>query len=167
MPTRSSGRRSRETFFSRVAKVGINPCIEVPDAVIQALLRQATKPVGPIPVAGIVDGAAFRATVVKFRGKWRLYFNTQMRRDAGVGVGDEVVVSLTFDPEPRVPPIPPLLRAALPDDEDAARRWEALAPSRRKEILAYLNSLKTQASVERNVAKIMSQLRRPSPAARG
>jgi hypothetical protein len=109
----------------------------------------------------MLDRKPFRTSLVRFRGKSRLYLNTQMRRDADVDVGDVVSISLAFDPKPRVQPIPLLLRTALRADAAARRQWEALRPSHRKEILAYLNSLKTRIGVERNVAKVLAQLRDP------
>lgn len=147
-------------FVVKVHKLGINPCVDVPERIVNALLRDAKKQSGPVQVKGTLDGAAFETSVVKYSGGWRLYLNTQMRKDAGVDVGDIVHFTLQYDPVPRVrvPPMPETLRVALAKNKYAKERWHLQPRSRRKEILAYLNSLKTKESLERNVCKIIKML---------
>jgi hypothetical protein len=152
---------SVEAFSARVHKLGINPCVDVPEPVVAALLRAAGKSKGPVPVKGELEGAPFEATVVRYRGAWRLYLNTAMRKNAGVGVGDAVRIILAHDPVPRMPPMPEALRVALAVNTAAKARWRLQPSSRRKEILAYLNSLKTRVSLERNVRKVIETLTRP------
>jgi len=55
-------------------------------------------------------------------------------------------------------PLPSALREALDSDAKAKTAWEALAPSRQREILTYLNFLKTSAALERNVHKMIAEL---------
>ena len=50
------------------------------------------------------------------------------------------------------------LREALEENPQAKAAWEALSPSRRREILSYLNFLKTPAALERNVQKTIAGL---------
>ena len=125
---------------------------------VNNLLRSAGRRSGPVPVEGTVDGTPIRATVVKYQGAWRLYLNLEFRRAARVGIDDVVDVSLRFDPKPRVLPIPAALRGALARNSAAKAKWERLAPSHRKESLAYLNALKTKASLGRNVRKTLRRL---------
>jgi hypothetical protein len=146
------------TFSAKVHKLGINPCVDVPEKVVGALLRAAEKEKGPVQVKGALNNADFAATLVKYSGAWRLYLNTQMRKDADVGVGDTVCISLSYDPIPRMPPTPQELRKALSDNEQAKQVWRLQPSSRRREILAYLNSLKTQESLEHNVQKAVKML---------
>jgi uncharacterized protein YdeI (YjbR/CyaY-like superfamily) len=89
-----------------------------------------------------------------------------MREAAGVGVGDEVRVRLKPDRASRELPVPPALREALRANPEAQEAWQAIAPSRRREILTYLDFLKTPAALERNVRKVIAILlaeRRPGP----
>ena len=73
----------------------------------------------------------------------------------GVDVGDAVHIALECDPVPRVPPMPEALRTALAADGRAKERWHSLPSSRRKEFLAYLDSLKAEEGLRRNVAEVL------------
>jgi hypothetical protein len=141
-------------FTARIDKVGINPCVDVPESVSQAFgLR------GSIPVQGTVDGHEFRSTLVPLGGgRHRLYINTAMRKGAGVDVGDTVTIEVELDTKPRMLPEPAQLSRALRDNPAAQTAWDALTPSRRKEILSYLNWLKRPESLQRNVEKTLAQL---------
>ena len=143
-----------ERFSAIITKVGINPCVDVPAQVSTALKKK-----GYIPVRGTLNGHAFRTGLVSLGGgRHRLFINGQMRKDAGVDVGDRIDVVLDYDPEPRRVPVPQQLTDALDADPAARGAWEALTPSRRKEILAYLNSLKREDSLQRNVERTIREL---------
>lgn len=146
------------TFNARVGIVGINPNVIVPEKTVAALLRLANKEKGPVAVRGVLNDVAFIATVVRYSGAWRLYLNGRMRKDAGVNVGDRVGVSLVCDPVPRMPPTPDELRAALAADAPAKAAWRLKPSSRRREVLVYLNTLKTKTSLKRNVGKVIASL---------
>ena len=150
--------KTTERFLAVVHKVGINPCVDVPEHAVSELLRSAGKNGGPVPVQGTVGQTPITATVVKYQGAWSLYLNTEMRRNAGVDANDVVDVSIRFDPKPRVLPIPVDLRLALRDNKRAKAKWEQLAPLHRREFLGYLNSLKTKESLHRNVKKTIRLL---------
>jgi uncharacterized protein YdeI (YjbR/CyaY-like superfamily) len=98
---------------------------------------------------------------VKYKGKWRLYANGDMMKASGVSVGDIVDVELEFDPEQRTVPIPPRFKTVLDSDKASADAFAALTPGRQKEILRYLGSLKTEASLDRNIQRVLTQLRSP------
>ena len=146
-------------FSATVHKLGINPCVDVPEPVVTRLLHAACRTSGPVPVKGTINQTPIVATVVKYQGAWRLYLNSEMRRVSGVDVGDTVTVTLSFDPRPRVLPIPKQLEQALGKHRKAKAIWDQLAPSHRREYLSYLNSLKTAATLERNVEKVIRSLR--------
>jgi uncharacterized protein YdeI (YjbR/CyaY-like superfamily) len=86
-----------------------------------------------------------------------------MRRAANKDVGDRVTVDLEFDPEPRLVPMPPMFKRALSKNPAAKAAFEAMAPSRRKEILRYLASLKTEVSLRRNVDIVIGHLHGQKP----
>lgn len=139
----------------------INPVVDVPDEVLEYLCKKAGRNKGPIPVKGKLNGKKFIQTVVKYQGAWRLYLNGEMRKSAGIGGsgrGDIAHVELDFDPAPRTVPMPPLLEKALTKNKPAKAAFEALAPSRQKEILRYLGSMKAEESLARNVEKVVKQL---------
>ena len=54
--------------------------------------------------------------------------------------------------------VPKALKEVLEVDKKSRDAWGKLASSRRSEILAYLNSLKTSESLERNVRKVLEGL---------
>lgn len=152
-----------ESFSARMRKIGVNPYVHVPDDVLQGLFKRAGTSKGPVPVRGRLNGKPFRQTVVKFRGAWRLYLNTQMRKDAGIDVGDDARVQLTFDTRPRIVPMHPRFSSALSRDPKAKTAFGRLAPSHQKEILRYLYSLKTEESLVRNIDKVVRRLRGERP----
>ncbi|MAG35029.1 MAG: hypothetical protein CL878_02085 [Dehalococcoidia bacterium] len=133
---------------------GINPYVDVPQPVSDILSRRRN-----ISVVGTIDGKTFRSTFVPLGGgRHRLYVNGAMRQAAGVGVGDRIAISARYDLEPREQPVPPELLAALEADPAAQAEWEAWTPSRRKDVLVYLNWLKKPVTVQRNVEKVLRQL---------
>lgn len=81
-----------------------------------------------------------------------------MRHATEVSVGDAVKVSLAFDPGKRILPIPKELRMALAKNKRAGIVWQKLPPSHQKEYLSYLNSLKSEEALERNVKKTIQML---------
>jgi uncharacterized protein YdeI (YjbR/CyaY-like superfamily) len=89
---------------------------------------------------------------------WRLYLNTEMRKAANADVGDEVTIEIHFDGSTRIVPMPPLFSHALSKNKHAKTAFEKLAPSRQKEILRYLNSLKQPETLERNIQKVIQYL---------
>jgi len=140
-------------FRAKVLKIGVNPYVLLPQKVLKAIFVQAAKDKGPIPVKGKLDGHGFQQTLVKYSGKWRLYLNTPMRKAAGKDVGDEVKVHLEADLKERIIAIHPELEAALHKNKRAKSIFDALPPSRKKEIIRYINHLKTDESRKRNIVR--------------
>ena len=87
-------------------------------------------------------------------GDFRLHLNGIVRRASGTKVGDHLNVEVAFDEEYRSGPTDPMpydLRRGLKVNGVAAAAWRSLPPSRQKEILRYLNRLKSPESRVRNV----------------
>src|SRR5215212_4505998 len=146
------------SFSAKILKIGINPYVGVPAAVLESIFEQAGKTKGPIPIRGTVNGKRFTQTLVKYQGAWRLYINGPMRDAAGIDVGDQARIRLEVDPRPRTEPIHPKFTPALDRNKTAQIAFEKLVASRQKEILRYLNSLKTEESLDRNIEKVMQHL---------
>jgi Bacteriocin-protection, YdeI or OmpD-Associated/Domain of unknown function (DUF1905) len=146
------------SFSAKILKIGINPYVAVPAAVLRVLFRQAQKDKGPIPVRGSLNGYEFMQTLVKYSGKWRLYLNTPMRKAAGIDVGDTANVQIEFDSHPRTIEMHPALKQALSKNKTAASVFSKLTPSYQKEIIRYINSLKTKESVDKNIKKAIEHL---------
>ena len=146
------------TFSTKIAIIGINPYVLLPAPVLKELFKQAGKDKGPIPVKGTLNGHAFTQTLVKYSGKWRLYLNTPMRQAAGIGVGDIARVELFFDPAPQTLIMHAELEKALAKNKKAQKAFEQLSPYRQKEIIRYINSLKSEVSVQKNISKALNHL---------
>ncbi len=147
-----------KSFSAKIFIIGINPYVLLPEAVLQSLFKQAGKDKGAIPVRGTLNGNAFTQTLVKYSGKWRLYFNTPMRKAAGIDTGDTANVKIEYDPEPHIIPMHPKLQDVLQQNKKAKAVFENLTPSRQKEILRYIGSLKSEISVITNVEKVIKNL---------
>jgi hypothetical protein len=142
-------------FTAGIHLLGINPYVDVPDGIWDGIGRSSS-----IPVKGTINQFPFRSTLVPVKsGPHRLYINQGMRKGAGIGVGDMVEILLEYDPDPREEPVPGLLSRALGRDEAARSAWDSLVPSRRREILRYLNSLKGEEALRRNVTKVLKKIR--------
>ena len=171
--------------FSATVKIdGINPYVVVPARTVAALgidhpqavrlrlerasgarpaqkrgAKLARDAAQLIAIGRLTADAWFRTTLVRQRTTLRVYLDTWMREDAGVAVGDRVRLTLKADTASRELAIPAPLHQALGADTNAMAAWNALPPSRRREILTYLTFLKTPAALERNVRKVIGQLR--------
>jgi hypothetical protein len=151
-------------FSAKLAIIGVNPHLVPPKAVVEALFKKAGRePKGPLQIKGLLRGKAYRQTLVKYAGAWRLYLNGPMLKDTGLALGDLTSISVDFDPKPRIEPMPRPLAAALKKSAKARSAFAKLSPSRRKEILRYLNFSKTEATLLRNVGHVMTQLRGGKP----
>jgi hypothetical protein len=147
-------------FSAVIGKVGINPCVDVPERVSKSI-----KKTGYIPVTGTLNGFSMRATLVPAgNGRHRLYINTEMRKKANVAVGDLIHLALALDTKPRDVPMPQAFAAALESNEKAKVAFEKLPPSHQKEILVYLNYLKKPETLKRNVEKVINFLLKQEPA---
>jgi len=147
-----------QSFSAKISKIGINPCVLVPAPVLSALFKEAGRDKGHIPVKGTVNGYSFVQTLVKCSSKWRLYINTPMLKGAGIAVNDKVSINIQLDTEERNTPMHPALQAALQKNKKAIDVFDRLPPSRQKEIKRYINHLKTDAAVQKNVQRAIDFL---------
>ena len=145
-------------FAAKIGKLGINPVVDPPDKVLEYIFARACRSSGPISVCGKINGFEFIQTLVKYRGAWRLYVNTEMLRASGLSVHDVAQIEIEYDPRPRDVAIPKLFASALERNSTAKTAFQKLPPSRQKEILKYLGALKSRNSLERNVDKVIDQL---------
>jgi hypothetical protein len=138
-----------QRFFATIYKIGINFAVDVPPEVSMAFGTR-----GSVPVVGMVNGLPLKATLVPMgKGRHRLFLNGETRKALGVGEGDTAEVSVSLDTEPRIRPMPPEFQEALDKNIEAKDAWEKLSPSHQKEILSYLNHLKSPEALKRNIDK--------------
>ncbi|MBI1779971.1 MAG: YdeI/OmpD-associated family protein [Sphingobacteriales bacterium] len=145
-------------FKATIEIIGVNPYVLLPETVLNNLFKEAGKDKGPIPVKGIIEGHAYVQTLVKYRGKWRLYINGPMIKTAKKDVGDTVNMTVEFDAAERTHTIHPKLAKALLKNKEAKKVFEKLSPYKQKEIIRYINHLKSKEAVERNIKRAISFL---------
>ena len=94
-------------------------------------------------------------------GDFYLYLNGIMRAAFETSIGDRIRVEIAFDESYRNGPqhrMPNWFKDALARDPKAGANWDALIPSRKKEVLRYLAQLKSAEACSRNLAKAMQVL---------
>lgn len=119
----------------------------------------------PLPVLVTVDGKPdppWRINLMPAGdGSFYLYLHGDVRKASGTGVGDRVRIALDFDAAYRNGPLHPMpgwFLAPLDANRKARKAWDALTPSRQKEILRYLSWLKSDAARQRNVERALKVL---------
>ena len=140
-----------QRFTAMIYKQGTNPYVDVPVRVSRAFADHARA--GRIIVEGKLDEASVRATLVPVgKGRHRLYVNGGMRSAARVGVGDTVAFELqatAFDAVGR----PADVIAALHQVEGAEAAFAALSPSHRRELLRYVDDVRTVQTRRRRIQR--------------
>ena len=147
-----------KSFSAKIQIIGINPYVLLPASVLKYIFQKAGKDKGAIPVQLKVGDKDFFQNLVKYSGKWRLYLNTPMRKAVGKDVGDIINIQVDFDPKPRTTPMHTKLKKAFKENSHAKKAFEKLNLSRQKEILRYINFLKSEESIERNIHLVISHL---------
>jgi hypothetical protein len=144
-------------FSAAIYKVGINACVDVPERVTAKM----TAVRGYIPVKGFIGKYAFTQTLVPVKERpHRLYVNGPMLKGSSVSVGQLATFVIAQVPpgKKRAEPVPALLKQELAKGKLTAKFFQ-LVPSRQKEILKYLNHLKTPGAMKRNVDRIVRNLK--------
>ena len=145
-------------FSAKISKIGINPYVHLPLRILKEIFKQADKNKSPIPVTIKIEPENFIQNLVRYKGEWRLYLNTPMRKAAGKDVGDTVTIDIEFDVNERIVAMHPKLEAALAKNKEAKNIYDSLPVSRQKEILKYIIFLKTEDSLDRNINRAIEFL---------
>jgi hypothetical protein len=150
-------------FKAKIYKVGINPCVKVPLRITKQMIPLK----GYITIQGKIKNHNFIQTLVPVKGEgYRLYVNGPMLKGSGTKLGDMVNFEIKQDVKQknRMPLMNKMLEKELKEN-NLLESFEKLIPSRRKDILRYLNNLKSQDTLIRNVDKVIKALRgiEPSP----
>jgi hypothetical protein len=141
-------------FTQTISIVGVNPYVTVPLKIAKTFGKK-----GFVPVKIKVNGHPFLANLVPVgEGRHRLYLHGIMRKKVLAQVGDKVTIELTYDPKLRVEPMSKSLAKMLKTSPPGYRNWKNLSPSRRKEVNRYLNRLKSDEVLKRNIDRVMKYL---------
>lgn len=126
---------------------------EVPEAIVEELGA------GRRPAVRVtVGGHTYRSTVAVMGGRFMLPLSAENREAAGLTAGDEADVALELDTSPREVDVPEDLAAALAE-AGARERFDAAAPSRRKEWVRSVEEAKAPETRARRIAKAVDALR--------
>ncbi|MBJ7451946.1 MAG: DUF1905 domain-containing protein [Blastococcus sp.] len=126
--------------------------LQVPDEVVTAL-GAGKRP----PVVVTVGGHTYRTTVAPMGGAFWIPLAAEHREAAGVQAGEEVTVVVEHDAAPREVALPDDLDAAF--DDDVRARFDALAPSHRKEWVRWVEEAKKPETRAARVEKTVESIR--------
>jgi Bacteriocin-protection, YdeI or OmpD-Associated/Domain of unknown function (DUF1905) len=127
--------------------------IEVPADVLGAL-GGGKRP----PVVVTIGSHTYRTTVGSMGGRSLIPVSADVRAKAGVAAGDEVIVVLEPDTEPRTITVPADLAAALAADPAAQHAFDALSYSGKSRHVTAIEGAKTPETRQRRVAQVLSAL---------
>ena len=145
-------------FEATLEIIGINPFVSVPEGILRSLFVDAGKSTSPIQIKGFINDTSFTQTLVKYKGAWRLYVNTSMLRNSPKRVAELVTLSIEYDPSSRKADPHPKLVQALDENPDAKVVFDSLSNSMKNEMVKYISNLKTEASIDKNVARAIGFL---------
>ncbi|HAO98452.1 MAG TPA: hypothetical protein DCQ83_00210 [Fibrobacteres bacterium] len=153
----------KQSFPALIEIRGINPFVLVNAAWAKKLQPDWRK---PMPVLVRINGEPkkepWRINMMPVgNGDFYLYLHEVVRKASGTKVGDKVRVEVAFDAEYRNGPMHPMpvwFERPLMKNKKAKKNWDALIPSRQKEILRYLSHLKSPEAQARNLEKCMAVL---------
>jgi hypothetical protein len=155
--------RSTLSFTARIEITGINPYVLVRAEQAMTLKSEWRR---PMPVRVRLNGGPrtrWRTNMMPAGdGDYLLYLHGAMREVSETSVGDVVSVELSFDHDYRGGPAhetPEWFRLALELEPEARSHWIALSPSRQKEVVRYLSTLRSPEAKKRNLTQVMRVLR--------
>lgn len=148
---RGHAKGQSHTFHAKVVRVGIMYAVDVPEAVSKTIGVR-----GYVPIAGVLDGASpFRASLIpRGDGRHRILLNGEVRRAAGIHLGDRVAVEIHVDREPRGGPVPEDVAEAL-REEGVLETFLSLAPGKRMHILRWVDEAVHEATRAKRVARVV------------
>jgi bifunctional DNA-binding transcriptional regulator/antitoxin component of YhaV-PrlF toxin-antitoxin module len=131
---------------------GAGRWVEVPPEVAAAFPGKLA------PVRALVNGHEYRSRLSVYGGRSYLGLRADIRREAGIEIGDILDIELALDDEPRIVEEPAEFAAALAGSTEARRRYDALSFTHRKECARWVGEAKRQETRDRRAAKSIEML---------
>jgi hypothetical protein len=122
---------------------------------------------GHVPVRGTLNGAPFRSSIFKMRGRHFMVVNRRLRESAGVSGGETVPVTVERDDEPRVITPPADLARALKTNKDARAAWGGLSYTHQREHVEHLDDARKPETRQRRLEKAIALLAAGTKGPRG
>ncbi|MDQ6875943.1 MAG: YdeI/OmpD-associated family protein [Actinomycetota bacterium] len=116
-----------------------------------------------IPVAGTLNGTAFRTTSFRMGDFTGIAFRKEVLRAAGVAPGDDVDIELRRDTDERTVEPPPALAESLAGDPIAKSAYEAMSYTHRREYAEWIGQAKQEETRRRRLTKAIELLREGRP----
>jgi bifunctional DNA-binding transcriptional regulator/antitoxin component of YhaV-PrlF toxin-antitoxin module len=110
-----------------------------------------------VPVKVLINGAQYRGSVVRMGGKYMMGVPKVFRAAAGIEAGDNIVVTMELDAEPRTVETPPDLEKALKQSGLQAA-WEKLSYTHRKEHVLAIEESKKAETRARRIGKAIEMI---------
>lgn len=148
------------SFTARIYMDRMNAVIDVPPEVTDPMVKVK----GYIRAKGTINGTPFAKNMVPVRNApYRLHVDLMMLKAAKVAVGATAKFNVEQDTTPAhgpVPSMPKPLKEALRENK-LENTFMTLSPSRRKEIMRYLTSLKSEETRTKHIVRLMAMLKGP------
>ena len=139
-------------FTTTLVLTGNNVGIQVPEEVVEGFGAGKR-----VPVIVTINGYSYPSTIAVMGGRYLLPLAAVHRDAAGVAGGETHEVTLTHDPSARDTPVPDDLAEALAT-AGLREKFDALAPSHRKEHVRSVTEAKAEATRLRRIEKVVAAL---------
>ncbi|MGA9639379.1 YdeI/OmpD-associated family protein [Flavobacterium sp.] len=145
-------------FNATIEIIGINPFVKIPENILLGIFSDAGKTKGYIPIKGTVNNLDYQQTLVKYSGLWRLYINTTMLKNSPKCIGEEINITIEFDPSDRTVEPHPKFIEALENNLKAKSKFDSLTPSMQKEMVRYISFLKSEETRDKIIERAITYL---------
>lgn len=151
------GAERKYTFKAEIYKVGINWCVDVPAKITEQLIADK----GRINIKGKINGYDFIKTLMPVKdAPHRLFVNQAMMTGGKTALGQTVTFVIEQDTEKIVKQYPtPLILTEQLEKHQLTKAFDNLTTSRKRDILKYLNYVKTEETLMKNIDKLITQLK--------
>ncbi len=109
-----------------------------------------------VPIKATINDVEYRGSIVRMGGVYCLGIPKAIRDSAGIQAGDNIVVTLEADFGPREVVVPDDLAAALSKVPGAAKAWETLSFTHRKEHVRAIEDAKQPETRIRRIEKAVA-----------
>lgn len=144
-------------FNAEIYKTGINWCVDVPTEITKLLTAEK----GFINIKGKINGFDFTKTLMPVKkAPHRLFVNQAMMKGGKTALGQVATFEIQQDTEKTIKEYPkPLILTEQLKTHQLTTSFDGLTTSRKKEILKYLNYIKTEETLLINIGKLITQLK--------
>ena len=147
----------KHTFKAKIYQTGINWGVDVPTEITELLTAEK----GRINIKGQINGFDFTKTLMPVKNSMhRLFVNQAMMKGGKTALGQVAVFKIEQGNEKTVKEYPtPLILTEQLKKYQLTTAFDNLTTSRKKDILKYLNYVKTEETLLKNIDKLITQLK--------